>query len=94
MTTQKVIEIIMALLFVILTGYIVPALKAYLTDKKDDQLVSLIEQLVTAAEQLYKNYTKSGDKKLEYVKAMLEQHGVAFTDDVRAKVEAAVYKLP
>ena len=49
MTTQKIIEIIMALLFVILTGYIVPALKAYLTDKKDDQLVSLIEQLVTAA---------------------------------------------
>lgn len=94
MTTQKIIEIIMALLFVILTGYIVPALKAYLTDKKDDQLVSLIEQLVTAAEQLYKNYAKSGDKKLEYVKAMLEQRGVAFTDDVRAKVEAAVYKLP
>jgi hypothetical protein len=89
---DKIIEIVLALLAVALTRYAVPAIRAYLKSKNSEQLEQLISELVTAAEQLIQG-SGQGEKKLAYVEEMLNAQGIEMTDSVRAKVEAAVYKI-
>lgn len=90
--TTEAIKIILALLAVILTRYAVPAIKTYLKKADAEELESLIEELVKAAEQLIKG-SKQGEKKLSYVEEMLSAQGIEMNDEVRAKVESAVYRL-
>lgn len=90
--TTEAIKIILALLAVILTRYAVPAIKAYLKKADAEELESLIEELVKAAEQLIKG-SKQGAKRLGYVEDMLSAQGIEMNDEVRAKVESAVYRL-
>ena len=90
--TTEAIKIILALVAVILTRYAVPAIKAYLKKADAEELESLIEELVKAAEQLVKG-SKQGEKKLAYVEDMLSAKGIVMNDEVRAKVESAVYRL-
>ena len=88
----EAIKIILALVAVILTRYAVPAIKAYLKKADAEELETLIEELVKAAEQLIKG-EKKGEKKLSYVEDMLSARGIVMNDEVRAKVESAVYRL-
>lgn len=90
--TTEAIKIILALVAVILTRYAVPAIKAYLKKADAEELETLIEELVKAAEQLIKG-SKQGGKKLSYVEDMLSAQGIEMNDEVRAKVESAVYRL-
>ncbi len=90
--TTEAIKIILALAAVILTRYAVPAIKAYLKKADAEELETLIEELVKAAEQLIKG-EKKGEKKLSYVEDMLSAQGIVMNDEVRAKVESAVYRL-
>lgn len=90
--TTEAIKIILALVAVILTRYAVPAIKAYLKKADAEELETLIEELVKAAEQLIKG-EKKGGKKLSYVEDMLSAKGIKMNDEVRAKVESAVYRL-
>lgn len=90
--TSKIIEIVLALLAVILTRYAVPAIRAYLESKNAQNLEALIEELVKAAEQLIKG-EKKGEARLSYVEEMLNAKGIQMDDEVRAKVESAVYRL-
>ena len=88
----EAIKIILALVAVILTRYAVPAIKAYLKKADAEELETLIEELVKAAEQLIKG-EKKGEKKLSYVEDMLSARRIVMNDEVRAKVESAVYRL-
>ena len=90
--TTEAIKIILALLAVILTRYAVPAIKAYLKKADAEELETLIEELVKAAEQLIKG-EKKGGARLSYVENMLSAQGIVMNDEVRAKVESAVYRL-
>lgn len=90
--TSKIIEIVLALLAVILTRYAVPAIRAYLESKNAQNLEALIDELVKAAEQLIKG-EKKGGARLSYVEEMLNAKGIQMDDEVRAKVESAVYRL-
>ena len=90
--TSKIIEIVLALLAVILTRYAVPAIRAYLESKNAQSLEALIDELVKAAEQLIKG-EKKGEARLSYVEEMLNAKGIQMDDEVRAKVESAVYRL-
>lgn len=90
--TTEAIKIILALVAVILTRYAVPAIKAYLKKADAEELEALIEELVKAAEQLIKG-EKKGGARLSYVEDMLSAQGIEMTDEVRAKVESAVYRL-
>lgn len=90
--TTEAIKIILALVAVILTRYAVPAIKAYLKKSDAEELETLIEELVKAAEQLIKG-EKKGGARLSYVEDMLSARGIEMNDEVRAKVESAVYRL-
>lgn len=90
--TTEAIKIILALVAVILTRYAVPAIKAYLKKSDAEELETLIEELVKAAEQLIKG-EKKGGARLSYVEDMLSAQGIEMNDEVRAKVESAVYRL-
>ena len=90
--TSQVLQIVVALVVVLLTRYAVPALNAYLKSKDAEQLESLIDELVKAAEQLIQG-SKQGEKKLSYVEEMLAAQGITMDDNVRAKVEAKVYQM-
>lgn len=90
--TTEAIKIILALVAVILTRYAVPAIKAYLKKADAEELETLIEELVKAAEQLIKG-EKKGGARLSYVEDMLSAQGIEMNDEVRAKVESAVYRL-
>lgn len=89
---EKILQFVLALIVVLVTRYAVPAIRAYLEAKKSDNLMTAIEELVAAAEQLFPA-AKSGEKKLEYVMSMLEAEGVTVSNAVRAKIESAVYRL-
>lgn len=89
---EKILQFVLALAVVLITRYAVPAIKAYLDSKEADNLMDVITELVAAAEQLFPA-PKEGEKKLEYVKQMLESEGVTVSNAVRAKIEAAVYEL-
>ena len=89
---EKILQFVLALIVVLVTRYAVPAIRAYLEAKKADNLMTVIEELVAAAEQLIPE-ADTGERKLAYVQEMLEAEGIAMTDAIRAKIESAVYRL-
>lgn len=92
MKWDYIISAVAAVALVVLTRYAIPALREYVTGKKANGLTELIDQLVTAAEQLFPE-EKSGSEKLEYVQGMLAENGIKTDDSTRAAIEAAVYRL-
>jgi len=94
-------EIIVAMIGVlaaIITGYVIPWLKAKTGEKRWEQLQTFAWVAVNAAEQLGMTGQLSG-KKLEYamttVEEMLAKAGLTFNKEtIRAAIEAAVRELP
>ena len=87
-----IIEAIIGLISLIVSGFLIPYLKQKLSNEKREKLRSWVNTAVAAAEQLMKN--KSGLEKKEYVVALLLSKGLVFdVDEVTAMIEAEVYKL-
>lgn len=91
------IEIAVKIIAVILTGYILPKLRAYLSAKLSAEewaaLVKLITALVEAAEQTLKDEDPSGKHRKAYVVSELKELGYDITDQIDAMIEAAVYGI-
>ena len=79
------LQALLGLLAAIVTGLVIPWIKARTTEQQQILLSSTVAILVNAAEQLYG--AGKGAEKLDYVKAELEKRG--FTVDTAA-IEAAV----
>lgn len=87
-----VIEALIGLVSLIITGLLIPFLKQKLSNEKQEKLRSWVSIAVAAAEQLMKN--KSGIEKKEYVVSFLLSKGLVFDiDEVTAMIESEVYKL-
>lgn len=87
-----VIEALIGLVSLIITGFLIPFLKQKLSNEKRERLRSWVSIAVAAAEQLMKN--KSGIEKKEYVVSFLLSKGLVFDiDEVTAMIESEVYKL-
>ena len=88
------VEIAVKMIAVILTGYILPKLKAYLSAKlsaeQRAELDRLIKAFVEAAEQTIKS---SGADRKEYVVKQLTALGYEISGEIDALIEAAVYGL-
>lgn len=82
-----IINAFLVLLATIITGYLVPWLKANVTLKRREQLASIVETFVFAAEQIYGSGWGQG--KLEHVKRKLKEQG--YTVDIEL-IEATVKK--
>ena len=87
-----VIEALIGLISLIITGFLIPFLKQKLGNEKREKLRSWVSIAVAAAEQLMKD--KSGLEKKEYVLGFLLSKGIVFdADEVTAMIECEVYKL-
>lgn len=89
---DAILNVVLAVVAVVLTRYVIPAINVYLEIHKADGLTKDINDFVKAAEQLFPG-AKTGDEKLAHVISLVERKGVEITDEVRAKIEAAVYDL-
>lgn len=88
----ELIQALITLVSVIITGYLVPILKQKLSAEKRAKLLEYIKIGVAAAEQLYGS--KAGQEKWDYVVKFLDSKGFTFdADEVEAMIESEVYKL-
>lgn len=92
MTWETIIDIIMALALAVLTGYVVPWLRAQLRTRNREDLAKLIGDLVAAAEQIFVGSGRGTDKKA-YVVEELNLLGYSIDGETDAMIEAAVYRL-
>ena len=75
-----------------MTWYLVPLLKNKLETEKQASIYRKIEQYVMAAEQRIRGASR-GLERLDYVEKLLDEDGVTVTGQVRAMIEAAVYRM-
>lgn len=88
----ELIQALITLASVVITGFLVPILKQKLSAEKRAKLLEYVKIGVAAAEQIYGS--KAGQKKKEYVVGFLLSKGVVFdVDEVEAMIESEVYKL-
>lgn len=86
-----------ALLILLIGGYLAKRLDSFLKSKLDkdeaEKLDQLIDELVLAAEQLYKLDDEDGSVRLGYVQGMLMAEGYSLTETIRAKIESRVFNI-
>ena len=86
------IQAIITLVSLIITGFLIPLLRKKLSNEKLDELKKWVSVAVRAAEQLYGS--KTGQQKKEFAVAYLLSKGIVFdVDEVNALIESEVYKL-
>ena len=87
---------ILAAAVVALFAYLAPKIKAWLNTKIDseetEKVLLLIENFVTAADQLYKADDPTGVIRKKYVEDQLKALGYAITDKLNSFIESAVKK--
>ena len=85
---------VLAAAVVALFAYLVPKIKAWLDAKIGSEgtakVLLLIENFVTAADQLYKADDPTGVIRKKYVEAQLKQLGSAITDELYGLLESPV----
>ena len=87
-----IIEALIALVSLTITGFLIPYLKQKLGNEKREKLRSWVSIAVKAAEQLYGS--EKGLEKKEYVVSFLLSKGLVFdVDEVTAMIESEVFKL-
>lgn len=88
----NLLEALIAVLAAIAMRYLIPWIKAKLTNEQEAGLAAIFDILVMAAEKIYG--AKQGDAKLEYVQRQLVARGIK-VDTVRLKayVNAAIKKM-
>ena len=89
----KVVLGILALMGIWLVGWVKDALKARVEAEQASELDRLIYDFVAAAEQMLKKDDPHGDKRKAYVTENLMKLGIAITEEVNARIEAAVYAI-
>lgn len=86
------IQAIITLISLIITGFVIPLLKKKLSNERLDELKKWVSIAVKAAEQLYGS--KAGQQKKEFVLSFLMDKGIIFDPaEVATLIEAEVYKL-
>lgn len=94
---MMVLEIVVKILAVVITGYLIPKLKAYLSARlnaeQQAELDRLIRAFVEAAEQTLKAEDPTGEKRKAYVVQQLQALNYEITSELDALIEAAVYGL-
>lgn len=97
MNYDNIINLAIEVIAVILAGFVLPKLRAYLKAKLDaeqwEALKRLVAVLVEAAEQTLKEDDPTGKLRKQYVVSQLHELSYDVTEEVNALIEAAVYGL-
>lgn len=93
---EMIIKLIIAVLSVLITSYFIPWLKSKIDSTKYNDLLTLVEKLVEAAEKIYTPEEWSEKKK--YVLGLAENyaavHGIKITaDELNAIIEGWVKEI-
>ena len=87
-----IFEAIITIVSLVLTGIVIPYIRQRIGEEKTENLKRWVSVGVKAAEQIYGS--KTGQQKKEYVVSFLQSKGIVFNvDEVKAMIEAEVYKL-
>lgn len=97
---SEIIELIVKALFGLLAiggmwlvGFIKEVLKAKVEAQQASELDRLIYDFVAAAEQQLKQDDPDGTKRKAYVVEQLNAVGIAISQEINARIEAAVYEI-
>lgn len=97
MNYDNIINLAIEVIAVILAGFVLPKLRAYLKAKLDaeqwEALKRLVAVLVEAAEQTLKEDDPTGKLRKQYVVSQLHELSYDVTEEVNALIEAAVYGI-
>ena len=93
MDFTPIFNAILTLLGVIITTYLIPILKAKLTDNQLQKVRDMVTLAVSAAEMIFQADGSGADKKY-WVINYLKEHGVDVDEEqINALIESAVYEL-
>ena len=93
MDYMTILEIIVKIVAVIVTGYIIPKLRAYLSAKLTAERMAELDRLVKAFVEAAEQTLDNGVDKKAYVVKQLQDLGYEITSELDALIEAAVYGL-
>lgn len=86
------VQAVISLAVALITCFLIPAIKAHMSETKFDTMMDVVRGLVYAAEQIYGN--GKGAQKLEWVKLRLLARGYDIdTQQVADMIEAAVGEM-
>ena len=93
MNITPIIEAIIAISVSLITGYLIPFLKAKYSAESLHKALDVIDIVVAAAEQIGKNLGYDGAAKKAYVVSRLEDLGYKINDATLDYIEASVLEL-
>ena len=85
----QAVQAIIVILFGIITRYLVPWVRATTTERQQDNLKTVFQIIVEAAEQMFKGEGR-GQEKFEYVTSELEKRGIEVDKNM---IESTVLNL-
>lgn len=91
--TEMVIKLIIALVSVIITGYLIPYLRTKMDSTKYADMLEFIRKFVESANQIYtpEQWMKKKEYVLNLVEKYADEHGVTITDEeINALIEGFV----
>ena len=98
--SQEIIELVVKALFgllaiggIWLVGFVKEVLKTKVEAQQASELDRLIYDFVAAAEQQLKEEDPDGTKRKAYVVEQLNAVGIAISQEINARIEAAVYEI-
>ena len=90
---NNIILTVLSAALVVAMPLILLIIKKHLDKLKDDELRSIIQTYVEAAEQLLKEQDPTGEKRLQFVLDSLEKAGIPSNDYIRALIEQVVLNI-
>jgi hypothetical protein len=92
--TENVLDIIIAVISIVVSYYIIPAIKNDLVPwLKDKRIYDLVKRFVEAAEKLAETGAIDKSEKKQKVIEFLEEKGIIVTVEIEAFIESAVKQL-
>ena len=93
MDSFKILQVILSIVSIIITGILIPFIKSKVAKDKIDKAMTIAEIAVKAAEQIYKE-SGQGSIKKKYVREYLKNSKLKLTDaEIDALIESAVKEL-
>ena len=89
----SIVEAVIGLVAVVITGIIIPYIKKKTTTEQQRQIVAWVKIAVTAAEQIYVGTGRGPEKKLYVIEWLADRNIAVDMDQIDALIESAVYEL-
>lgn len=88
-----IVEAILALVALVITGIVIPYIKKRTTTEQQKEIVAWVKIAVAAAEQIYIGTGRGPEKKMYVVEWLADRNISIDTNEIDALIESAVYEL-